>query len=420
MIALVDCNNFYVSCERVFKPSLNGRAVVVLSNNDGCVISRSQESKDLGIKMGAPLFKCETFLREHGVKIFSSNYALYADMSKRVMETLSGFAPDIEVYSIDEAFLKLPDARGNLTGQGRKIRRTVLAWTGIPVSVGIAGTKVLAKIANELAKKDLRHDGVFDLSALPAKKAEQILGSFPVEGIWGVGTQYAKYLKRHRISTALDLKRVDPRWARAHMTVTGERLVRELNGTCCMDIESVSKNKKEITSSRSFGRKITDINQIKEAVSDYATRAAVKLRRQGSVCSGLFVFIMTSSYDRDRYYNGSYRSLATPTAGTSAIIRAAHGIIDRIYLEGKRYAKAGVILMDISGRRNLQLDLFEAGYYNSKSEALMHAVDKLNSRWGRGLLSYASNGIMKKWAMRRRILSPGYSTRWDEIPIVKA
>lgn len=418
MIILVDCNNFYVSCERVFTPALNGRPVVVLSNNDGCVVSRSQEAKALGIKMGAPAFKYKDFFRKHGVIVLSSNYSLYADMSGRVMETLSAFTPDIEFYSIDEAFLEFHGGIP-LSGLGKKIRETVYRWTGIPVSVGIAETKVLAKAANETAKKDPRLGGVFDISALQPEEADAVLAEFPVEDIWGIGPRYTIYLKKHGINTALQLKNSDPRWARKHMTVVGERLVRELNGIPCLDIELVPSAKKEIACTRSFGKKVTSIEEIKEAVSEYATRAATKLRCQDSVCSGVYAFLMTSHYDKDRYYNGAYRALPAPTAETAVIIKNARGIIDSAYSEGKRYAKAGVILSEISGRSNLQLDLFEPGYYNSKKEKLMAAVDRLNRKWGGGAVAYASSGIIKRWAMQRKILSPKYTTSWLEIPVVR-
>lgn len=419
MITLVDCNNFYVSCERVFKPHLNCKPVVVLSNNDGCVISRSQEVKDLGIKMGAPYFKYKQFFKESGVSVFSSNYALYADLSSRVMETLASFTPDIEIYSIDEAFLR-PVSGKDLYEYSRKIKDTVWLWTGMPVSVGTAKTKVLAKIANEIAKKNIEYKGVFDMSSLSGKDVNTLLDKFPVEDIWGVGRRYALRLKRKGVNTALELKRCDPRWARSEMTVLGERLVRELNGTPCIELEMAHKNKKEIACTRSFGEKVTSVNDLKEAVSSYAERAACKLRRQGSVCSGVYVFIMTSRFDDDKYYRSAFSAFQAPTASTSRILTEANIILRSIFRSGKRYAKAGVVLTGITDRRHREADLFTEGYYGSREEVLTSAIDKLNRKWGAKVISHASSGINNIWNMKRGLLSPAHLTSWDELAVVKA
>ena len=420
MIALVDCNNFYVSCERVFQPNLNNKPVVVLSNNDGCIISRSQEAKDLGIKMGAPYFKCKQAFKKQKVTAFSSNYTLYADMSKRVMETLSSFSPNVGIYSIDEAFLSFDGMNRDLTEYGINIKRTVLEWTGMPVSVGIAKTKVLAKIANHIAKKKSQCNGVFDLSALSENQTNSILKNFPVEDIWGVGRRYAILLHEHGISNALQLKETDTRWIRKKMTVVGERIVRELRGTLCIELDAKIKNKKEITCSRSFGKKISTIKEIKEAISEYMTRAAEKLRGQESLCRGIYVYIATSHFSDNKYFNGDFQKLSVATANVPTMISKAHSIIDKIYLNGLRYAKAGVVLTDISKKTNVQSDLFEPAYQEGPQERLMSAMDELNGKMGSGTVLFACNGINKKWSMNRKLLSKQYTTLWDELAIVKS
>lgn len=420
MIALVDCNNFYVSCERVFQPNLNKKPVVVLSNNDGCVISRSQEAKDLGIQMGTPYFKCKEGFKIHGVKAFSSNYTLYADISKRVMETLSGFSSHIEVYSIDEAFLSFDGMCIDLTEYGAKIKKTVYQWTGMPVSVGIAKTKVLAKIANHIAKKQRQCNGVFDLSSLSEDQIDNMLNVFPVEDIWGVGRRYAMMLRQQGIKTALSLKQKDIKWVRKKMTVAGERIVRELRGTKCIEIDTMIKNKKEITCSRSFGKKVSTIKEIKEAVSEYVTRASEKLRHQESVCTGVYVYIATALFSEDRYFKGDLQKLVMPTANTSTIISNAHNIIDNIYVEGKKYAKAGVVLTGIINKTNIHSDLFEVSYQTGSQEKLMSVIDGLNNKMGKGAVSFACNGIDKQWKMSQKLLSNEYTTIWDQLAIVKA
>lgn len=420
MIALVDCNNFYVSCERVFQPKLNNKPVVVLSNNDGCVISRSQEAKDLGIKMGALYFKCKEDFKKHNVKVFSSNYTLYADMSQRVMQSLLDFSPDVEIYSIDEAFLCFNGMNMDLTDYGKKIKQTVLDWTGMPVSVGIAKTKVLAKIANQIAKKKSKANGVFDMSSFSEDHINSILHLFPVEDIWGVGRRYAMMLHSHGINTALQLKEIETRWIRKKMTVVGERIVRELNGAPCFEIETKTQNKKEITCSRSFGKKITTIKEIKEAVSDYVSRAGEKLRRQDSVCWGIYVYITTSYHTEDRYYKGALQRIAIATSDTTELITKAHKSIDEIFLQGKKYAKAGVVLTGITKSTNVQADLFEVPKKKGKQTRLNKAVDILNSKLGAGTVSVASSGINNNWKMKRQLLSKRYTTMWDELVAVKA
>lgn len=419
MIALVDCNNFYVSCERAFQPRLDKRPVVVLSNNDGCVISRSRESKELGIPMGAPFFKWRKFFHEKGVKAFSSNYELYADMSERVMETLSRFSPDIEVYSIDEAFISLEGISGPPADLGAGIRKTVRSWTGIPVSVGIGPTKVLCKVANEKAKRDPGLAGVLDLSSSSESDINSILNDFPVMDLWGIGHRTAAKLKRCGIITALELKNADPRWARREMTVTGERIVRELRGIQCVSLETVPADKKEITTSRSFGRKITNLDDLREAVSSYVSVAAAKLRGQGSLATGIYVFLMTSRFDASSCYNSAFRSFSVPTADTGQFISEAMEMVEKIYRDGRNYAKAGVILTDVSKNTAIQHDLFTSNYQDTRSSGLMRTLDDLNVKMGRGTVRYASNGIKRNWGMKRGFLSARYTSVWDDIPPVK-
>lgn len=335
------------------------------------------------------------------------------------METLSRFSPEIEIYSIDEAFLSLYGIKQSLLEYGKDIKKTVYQWTGIPVSVGIAKTKVLSKVANELAKKGRECKGVCDLSLLSESEMDNILKDFPVDEIWGIGKRYASKLKKHGINSALKLKHSDIRWVRKHMTVVGEKLVRELRGTQCLDVETVQKNKKEITCSRSFGKKVTDITEIKEAVSKYMTTAVEKLRKQKSVCSGVYVFIMTSYYDKNRYYKGSYRAFPVPTADTSHFIMQAMEMVDKIFLKGKKYAKAGVVLAEISKINNSQRDFFSPAYKDGKNEKLMSVLDVLNRRMGRDTIEYASSGTKRVWSMSRGLLSCRYTTSWKEIPVAR-
>ena len=421
IFALVDCNNFYASCERVFSPRYENKPVIVLSNNDGCVISRSQEAKDLGVKMGAPLFNVRDRIKKHDIKLFSSNYTLYGDLSRRVIETLSGFTPDIEIYSIDEAFLAfegLPYKSANQYGQ--KIRNTVKKWTGIPVSVGIAGTKTLAKIAGELSKKDKTLNGVFDLTSLSNAQRDSILKKFPVKDIWGIGYRYAHFLEKHGIHTALDFKNTDDRWVRNHMTVVGERTLRELRGTPCMSIEKILDPKKQIVSSRSFGKNTSSLTDLEQALSYYVTRACQKLRNQSSVASCINVFVMTSQFRTGKYFNMATKTLPAPTADTTCLISAAKQILRDIFLKDMQYKKVGIIISDIRPRETAQTDFFADNYSGSKKERLMDTVDKINKKWSHNTVSYASTGIQRKWMMKREYLSNKFTTDWNELPVVKA
>lgn len=424
VFALIDCNNFYVSCERVFNPRLENRPVVVLSNNDGCVIARSNEVKAMGVEMGAPIHECEALLKKRNAAIYSSNYTLYGDMSRRVMDSLRQFTPAMEVYSIDEAFLEfragMIQPEEEMTALARRIRATVRRWTGMPVSVGLAPTKTLAKIANRIAKKHAGGDGVFNLVENP--ETDAWLGQIPAGGVWGIGHRHEKFLERHGIRTALDLKRARPDWAKKHMTVVGERIVWELRGTSCLPLEMAPPAKQAIACSRSFGRMATRLEEMQEAIATYVARAAEKLRAQRSAASILHVYTMTNNFrpDLPQYSNSLTMHLPQPTAYTPELISFAQGLLGRIFREGYAYKKLGVLLMGIVPEGEIQLNLFRPAAGDARRTRLMESVDRLNGRWGRGTMQFAAAGIEKPWSMRRAHVSPRFTTNWDEIPVVKA
>lgn len=417
--ALADCNSFYASCEKAFNPALRNRPVVVLSNNDGCVVARSAEAKKLGIPMGAPAFKHDSLFKAHDVAVFSSNYALYGDLSARVMRIMSDMVPACEVYSIDEAFLRLDGLRGDLTTFCVEIRKRVLRWTGIPVSIGIGATKTLAKAANKLAKT-IGTDGVFDLRRADA---DEWLDKIDVGDVWGIGPRYAKLLRSRRILTALNLKHADQAWIRRHMTVQGLLVVLELAGRACIPMEHVPPPKKAICCSRSFGAYVRGLDELSEAVAEYVTRAAEKLRGQASVCSIVQVFIRTNPYKPEHPQHAELAQATLPVATdyTPVLLRAALSILGRIYREGHAYQKAGVLLAGIEPKCSRQLSLLaQAPADDSRRSAAMAVLDAVNRRYGRGALAYAAGGIDPEWGMKREKLSPAYTTRWDQLPVVKA
>ncbi len=418
IFALVDCNNFYVSCERVFNPSLEGRPVIVLSNNDGCAVARSNEAKALGIGMGTPYFKVENIVKKHNVKVFSSNYTLYADMSQRVVNVLNDFTPNLEIYSIDESFLSFNRHKNiDLTDYAKNIRSRVKKWTGLPVSIGIAPTKTLAKIANKLAKKNPMCQGVFNITN--HSRIDDFLESVGVEDVWGVGPAYSKLLKYHRIHTALKLRDTNEDWIRKHMTVIGLRTVWELKGISCIGLEDVTPDKKEIVSSRSFGRPVETRKELEEAVSSYVTRAAEKLRSQNSIASYVTTFIETNRYkDEPQYNNSATARLSIPTDYTPELIENAHICLDRIYKSGYRFKKAGVMLGGIVPSNEVQLNLL-VKQDRSRDKKIMDALDEINLTWGTDTVKYASSGLEPKWKMRRRMMSPRYTTCWDELAVVR-
>ena len=419
IFALVDCNNFYASCERVFNPRLEGKPIVVLSNNDGCVVARSNEAKALGIGMGVPEFQIRPMLRAHHVQVFSSNYTLYGDLSQRVMETLEQFCPVLEVYSIDEAFLSLVGfERRNLTDYGQQIRQTVKQWTGIPVSVGIAETKTLAKIANRVAKRTPDMGGVCDLLACPDRDA--LLGRIAVEDVWGIGPNHAHMLTQHGITTAFQLRRVDDQWIRKRMGIVGLRLVMELRGVSCLDLEQCPAPKQSLTCSRAFGKLISTLGEMEEAVSVYTSRVAEKLRRERLAATVLTVCLTTNEFkEGPQYSNALTLNLSVVTDTTSDLIKSALHGIRAIYRDGYLYKKAGVMLTGLVPVSQTQADLFD-DRDRRKSKRLMSALDTINDRWGADTLHYASSGISKPWKTQFHRRSPAYTTDWDALPVVNA
>jgi len=421
-IALVDCDNFYVSCERVFNPRLKAKPVVVLSNNDGCMVARSQEAKALGIPMGVPFFQYQKFIQNHNVKVYSSNYALYGDMSKRVMETLKCFSPHVEVYSIDEAFLDLTGfSNQSLTEYGNLIRETIKKHIGIPVTIGIAPTKVLAKIATRIAKKDKNLTGVFDITTHP--EIDGLLKTIPVEDVWGIGKQYTKLLNTQGILTARDLKYAFPKWVKKHLTIVGLRIVRELGGEHCIPLEKLPPPRKGIICSRSFGKPLETLEAISEAISEYVSLAAQKLRAQNSAASFLQVYVSTNPFKPGPQYANSITStFLTPTSFTPELIRKARDCVKQIYRPGYQYHDAGVFFGGIVPQKQIQLSLFSQASLkerNKKTE-LMATLDKVNRRWGSNSLQVASQGTEKAWKMNQSFISFHYTTRWQDLPVVKA
>jgi len=415
---MVDCNNFYVSCERVFDPGLEGRPVVVLSNNDGCVIARSGEAKALGIAMGEPAYKREDFYARHSVRVFSSNYALYGDMSARVMRTLGGFSAETEIYSIDESFLLLRGAgSASLLATAREIRRTVKQWTGIPVGVGVARTKTLAKIANRLAK---RGDGVRLLE--DGEDIDRVLAATETGDVWGIGRRNARYLAACGVRTALDLKNRPDDWVRRHLTVTGLRTALELRQVPCIALEDAPPPARSLVCSRSFGRRIESLESLEEALSAYVQRAAEKLRRKGLVAGAVQVFLETNRFQPDPKHEASRcRSLPAPTADTFALHGTALQILRDIHKPGYKYQKTGVILLDLAPAGQRQLSFLEPrGEEKRKRDALMGVMDRANAMYGRGALTLAAAGLGKKeWHMRQERRSPRYTTSWAELPVVR-
>ncbi|MFE8150470.1 translesion error-prone DNA polymerase V subunit UmuC [Brenneria goodwinii] len=420
MFALVDVNSFYTSCETVFRPDLQGKPVVVVSNNDGCIISRSAEAKALGIKMGAPYFKIKDDLRRHQVAVFSSNYALYADLSHRVMLTLMEIAPSVEVYSIDEAFIDMSGVSNciPLDTFGRQIRSQVLKNTGLTVGVGIAPTKTLAKLANLAAKTWRKTGGVVDLS--DSNRQRKLLSLVPVHEIWGVGRRISKKLELMGMKTALQLADCSLWVIRKHFNVVLERTVRELRGESCLEFDEFAPTKQQIICSRSFGQRITQYSDMHQAVCAYAERAAEKLRAERQYCCVISVFMRTSPHAANEAFYGPQASgrLTTPSNDTRDIIRVAINALDRIWKAGFRYMKAGVMLSDFFSQGVAQLNLFDEYQPQPNSNALMQVIDRINHS-GRGAVWFAGQGIQKNWAMKREMLSPGYTTRYSDLPIVK-
>ena len=420
-LALVDCNNFYVSCERVFNPKLEGKPVVILSNNDGCVVSRSNEVKLLGLKMAAPWFKLEKLARQHGIIAYSSNYALYGDMSARVMSLLSAFSPKQEIYSIDECFLDLDgfDPQ-SLMAYGQTIRQTVKCNLGIPVCVGIADTKTLAKLANHCAKKNLAgEDSVCDFGRLDAAQRRKLFLGITAGEVWGVGPRITRKLLTMGIKTVEDLRTANAEKIRSQFSVLLARTVRELNGIPCLELEDAWTPRQQIMVSRSFGSSVIERKDLAESIAYFTTGAAEKLRQDGSVAASVCVHVRTNPFKENepQYQHSIVVPLNQPTDDTMQLVSAAlHGLA-AIYRSGFRYKKSGVLLMGLQAREKIQATLFDDPARQAKSARMMHTMDKINQKMGSGSLTLAASGIQHRWAMRRDSKSPNYTTDWNELPI---
>ena len=418
--ALIDGNNFYVSCERVFNPKLEGRPVVVLSNNDGCAVSRSAEAKALGIKMAVPWFQMKDAARKHGIVALSSNYALYADMSNRMMSVLAQFSPDQEIYSIDECFLGLSGFEHyDLTAYGQEIRQRVKKWLGLPVSVGFAPTKTLAKMANNCAKKGYAGaNGVCDFGKMSAAERSGVLSKVGIRDIWGVGAQLTKQLTDRGITTVEALRTADAKVLRREFSVVLERTIAELNGIPCVDMEESAPDKQQIMSSRSFGDYVTELEPLNAAVASFIAIAAEKLRHQGSVAGMVNVFIRTNTFspNQKQYQPSVTLPLAEPSADTLALTSIALKGLKGIFRPGYSYKKAGITLMNLSDGATIQPDMFSTARDNTK---LMAVMDRINNQYGRGTLHSAAEGISTKWKMKRERMSQEYTTSWNGLPTAR-
>ncbi|WP_243751765.1 Y-family DNA polymerase [Niastella caeni] len=419
MIALVDCNNFYASCERLFQPRLHNKPIVVLSNNDGCVIARSDEAKELGIEMGAPSFLIESILQQHNVSVFSSNYTLYGDLSDRVMTTLSQFADQLEVYSIDEAFLNLTAFRQhNLTDYAHTIRNTVMQHTGIPVSIGIAPSKTLAKIANRLVKKRNKQLGVYCIDTM--QQMEHALKNTPVKDIWGIGGQYTKLLTRHGFNTAWDVSRAPEEWVRKNMSVMGQRMYNELKGTSCIAFEDMPPKKKMVCVARGFGKVLSEKNEVMEALANFTAMVAAKLRSEQLATNTIQIFVQTNAHrsNEPQYFRSLTIHLPEATNSTNELIRYARKGLETIYRPGYNYNKTGCTAMELIPAAEVQYNIFdkENRVRNSK---LMNVVDVVNRSFGKDAVRFALQGFSTRWKLRQLKLSPCYTTRIDEVLTIK-
>jgi DNA polymerase V len=416
-IALIDVNNFYVSCERVFNPKLKNKPVVVLSNNDGCAVARSNEVKALGVAMGAPWFKLKALAKQHDIKAYSSNYALYADMSNRVMSILKDYSPNQEVYSIDESFLDLTAFKSkDLVEYGQDMRQKINRWTGLPVCVGIGSTKTLSKLANHCAKKRPLFNSVCNLNAMAPNTVNQMFSEIDVGEVWGVGRKLAPRLNALGINTVLDLKRANPERLRQQFSVVMEKTIRELNGIVCIEMEEIAPLKQQIMSSRSFGYPVTDYNSLAESVTLYMSRAAEKLRRQQSFAGSVYIFIRTSPFkENERFYsNGRTIALPSPTDDTRQLVNVALWGLKQIYVHKLNYAKAGIMLGELVPAQGIQTDLFSLQSISPKSDALMIAMDNINKKMGKESVKLASEGFSRPWKMKQGNKSPCFTTSWDD------
>ena len=417
-IALVDCNSFYVSCERLFKPSLIKKPVVVLSSNDGCIISRSTEAKSLGIKMGEPYFKAKQIIDKNNVYVFSSNHSLYGDISRRVMKTLKNFAPEMEVYSIDEAFLNLSTINDkDLFEYGNKIRKTILKWTGIPTSIGIATTKTLSKAANYIAKKE--KSGVIDL--VNSKQIDELLSEIKINDVWGVGRQLTNFYIKNGINTAYDLKKMHNGWIKKNTNVLGSRTAMELKGIPCISLEAYQEKRKNCCVSRSFGRKVTKLEELSEAITTHCLNAAEKIRLDKQTVKKITVFIRTSPFQikNDYYANSKGIDLPIRTNDSIILIKQALFALESIYKKGYRYQKTGIIFSDLKDADIYNKNLFSTINNDEKRIKLMQAIDYTNNKYGRHALSIAQAGLKKKWNIKRQHASKIDTACFDFLPVIK-
>ena len=415
-IALVDCNSFYASCERIFKPKLIGEAVVVLSNNDGCIIARSNEAKDLGIQMGEPYFKAEKIIKKNKVKVFSSNYTLYGDISQRVMEILSSFSPDIEIYSIDEAFLDLSNFPDNkIEDAGYEIRSIVLKWTGIPTSIGIAKTKTLSKVANHIAKK--KKSGVVSLIGI--ENIDPILEKVEINDVWGVGKQLTKFYHQNGIYNAKQLKNKSNTWIKKNSNVLSSRTAMELRGIPCIDLETTSSKRKSCVVSRSFGQRVEKYQELKEAIAGYTLNASEKIRSESLVAKSITVFVRTSPFQNRYGFYSNSKTIDLPIATNNSIeiVKVALNALEAIFKNGYRYQKAGIMLSHLSESTNNK-NLFSSER-DEKINSLMRSIDNTNYRYGRSTLSLASAGVHKKWSSRRQHYSKIDTSDFYSLPTIK-
>ncbi|TGK12815.1 Y-family DNA polymerase [Leptospira stimsonii] len=415
MFALVDCNSFYVSCERIFRPELRERPVVVLSNNDGCVVSRSQEAKDLGVKMGEAVFLRKDYFTENRIEMFSSNYTLYGDISRRVMNLLSEFSPEMEIYSIDEAFLGLSGIpHENLPGIAVRIKETIPRNTGIPVSVGMGPTRTLAKLANHIAKKRKEYNGIFIIKN--EREREETLRMVSIGDVWGVGPSYRKKLERVGIETAYDFSRMNVHWVRKHLTVVGARMIYELRGIPCSGLVSPDAKKKSISIARSFGEKQEDFDSMAAAVATFASRAAYKLRKQKGFANMILVFIHTNPHrqDLEQYARNTVIRLPVASDSTFEIVRYALAGLRQIYKPGFQYKKAGIVLDGIVSGTGIQPGLFDC-VDRPRDARIMEVMDAMNSKFGKERIRLAVTAQKDSWKLRQEHHSPNYTTDWKEI-----
>ena len=415
VFALIDCNAFYVSCERVFNPKLNNKPVIALSNNDGCISARSKEAKALGIKMGVPLFKVKDIVERENVIVFSSNYTLYADMSRRVMNIISEFTPSIEVYSIDEAFIELTNMNVDYESYARHMRKVILQYTGIPVSIGIASTKTLTKVANHIAKDDESLEGVCSL--IQHENLDQVLEDTNVADVWGVGRQLSKKLIANGIFNAKLLKNCEDAWVRKMMSVNGLKTVSELREISCLDLEETSATRKSCCTTRSFGKPLINLEDIEQAVTTFARRATERIRGENLIASTVSVFLRTNPFDRNRYYsNSSTTTLSYPTYDTVQIVKTALQLTKIIFRENYKYKKAGVLLSGFYEKGTETKDLFSEARY--RSPKLMSAVDQINERYGSDTIQIATECQMGKWKQKRKNCTQSYTTQLDNVLLI--